>query len=67
MIIEKPQTNKKLKDVKDYELVISVSPLDSTWPSIKDAYGENGEKLQGELVMDGSNSKSAEKKISIVE
>lgn len=67
MVIEKPQTNNKLKDVKDYELVISMSPLDSTWQSIKDAYGENGENLQGELVMDGSNSKSAEKKISIVE
>jgi hypothetical protein len=67
MIIEKPQTNNKLKEVKDYELVISMSPLDSTWQSIKDAYGENGEKLQGKLVIDESNSKSAEKKISIVE
>lgn len=67
MIIEKPQTNKKLKDVKDYELIISMSTIDSSWPSIKEAYGENGEKLQGEFVADDGYLKSAEKKISIVE
>jgi hypothetical protein len=67
MIIEKPQTNEKLKDVKEYELVISMNLGDNSWNSLKEAYGENGEKLQGEFIVEESKSKTAEKKISIVE
>jgi hypothetical protein len=67
LIIEKPQTNEKLKDVKEYELVISMNLGDNSWNSLKEAYGENGEKLQGEFIVEESKSKTAEKKISIVE
>ncbi|MFD1359635.1 hypothetical protein ACFQ4X_17090 [Fictibacillus halophilus] len=44
-----------------------MSPGDNSWQSIKEAYGENGEKLQGEFIVEESNSKMVEKKILIVE
>jgi hypothetical protein len=67
MIIENPQTNEKLKDIKGYELVISMSLGDNSWMSVKEAYGENGEKLQGENVADEGNSKKIEKKLPVKE
>jgi hypothetical protein len=67
MIIENPSAIDEFKDIKHYELLIRMSPGDNSWNSIKDAYGENGEKLQGEFIVEENNSKTAEKKISIVE
>ncbi|MFS0555144.1 hypothetical protein [Brevibacillus sp. 179-C9.3 HS] len=41
-----PQPDK----VKKYYVLIQFVPDDNMWPSVKDAYGEKGEKLKGELI-----------------
>lgn len=67
LIIEKPASMNKLKDIKNYELVLSVSPIDGQWKSNLIIYGVNGEKFQGDHVVDVNGTKEIQKRISISE
>ncbi|MGM0807385.1 MAG: hypothetical protein ACQET8_22015 [Bacillota bacterium] len=67
LIIEKPSSMNKLKDVKEYEVVLSVSPADNQWKSNLDVYGVNGEKFMGDYVLDKNGVKEIEKRLSISE
>jgi hypothetical protein len=67
LIIEKPSSINKLKDVKEYEVVLSVSPADNQWKSNLEVYGLNGEKFMGEYVVDQNGVKEIEKRLSILE
>lgn len=67
LIIEKPSSMNKLKDVKEYEVVLSVSPVDNQSKSNLDVYGINGEKFMGDYVVDQNGVKEIEKKLSISE
>ncbi len=67
LIIEKPSSMNKLKDVKEYEVVLSVSPADNQWKSNLDVYGVNGEKFMGDYVVDQNGVKEIEKRLSISE
>lgn len=67
LIIEKPSSMNKLKDVKEYEVVLSVSPADNQWKSNLEVYGVNGEKFMGDYVVDQNGVKEIEKRLSISE
>lgn len=67
LIIEKPSSINKLKDVKEYEVVLSVSPAESQWKSNLEVYGVNGEKFMGDYVVDQNGRKEIEKRLSISE
>jgi hypothetical protein len=67
LIIEKPSSINKLKDVKEYEVVLSVSPADNQWKSNLEVYGQNGEKFMGDYVVDQNGRKQIEKRLSISE
>lgn len=67
LIIEKPSSMNKLKDVKEYEVVLSVSPVDNQWKSNLDVYGVSGEKFMGDYVVDQNGVKEIEKKLLITE
>ncbi len=67
LIIEKPSSMNKLKDVKEYEVVLSVSPADNQWKSNLEVYGVNGEKFMGDYAVDQNGVKEIEKRLSISE
>ncbi|MFC0238821.1 hypothetical protein [Fictibacillus phosphorivorans] len=67
LIIEKPSIMNKLKDVKEYEVVLSVSPADNQWKSNLEVYGVNGEKFMSDYAVDQNGVKEIEKRLSISE
>lgn len=59
IIIENPETNENIKQLTDYEIVIEMSLLNSTYANVLEAYGEHGEHLTGDLIDEDSNGKFA--------
>lgn len=67
LVIEKPSSINKLKDIKEYEVVLNVDPSFSQWKSNLETYGVNGEKFLGDYVVDRNGKKEIEKRLSISE
>lgn len=51
LYVNNPQQDSRIKDVSELNIVITMDPSDgNNGPHVKEAYGENGEKLSGDLV-----------------
>ena len=64
--IKDPEKDDRIKDLQEYEIKLEVDPADgNNGKQVTDAYGEAGEKLLGELVVEQGEGKAINQKITI--
>ncbi|MBC5636839.1 hypothetical protein [Ornithinibacillus hominis] len=60
-----PEKDDRIKDLEEYEIVISFEPDNNQSINVVEAYGENGEELEGDLVVNTENGKNVVQRLSI--
>ncbi|WP_404458870.1 hypothetical protein [Oceanobacillus kapialis] len=66
LYIKNPEKDDRIEDLEEFEILIEMDPgRHENGPHVNEAYGENGEKLEGELVKELDDKKVIEKKISV--
>lgn len=64
--IKDPEKDDRIKDMTEYEIVITLEPsVDSHAINVIEAYGEYGEKLEGDLIVDTEQGKKVEQRLTI--
>ncbi|WP_042224715.1 hypothetical protein [Oceanobacillus manasiensis] len=67
LYIKNPEKDDRIKDLEEFEILIEMDPSrHENSLHVHEAYGENGEKLKGELVKDLDDSNVIEKKITVI-
>ncbi|MFC0190527.1 hypothetical protein ACFFJY_19785 [Fictibacillus aquaticus] len=68
IIFENPANDKRIKNLKDYEIFIRMYPDANFWNSIKTTYGEKGQKFKGNYIKEQyEGSYYLEKKLNVSE
>lgn len=50
IIFENPESDERIKNLEDYEITVETDLYNTVFATVIDAYGEDGEKMTGELV-----------------
>jgi hypothetical protein len=68
IIFENPANDKRIKNLKDYEIFIRMYPDANFWSSIKTKYGEKGQNFKGNYIKEQyEGSYYLEKKLNVSE
>jgi len=64
--IKDPEKDDRIKDLEKYDIKLEIDPADgNNGMQVKEAYGEMGEKLSGDLVVEQGDGKAINQKITI--